>query len=705
MKKRMNGGSLPSNDNPMEKLMKELDLVPSTDSLGQTIFVSKDLTAAKFRNEDGSFNLSAPLRGQCAYEECSNASDAETKLKRCTRCWKVDYCSRECQRKDWKRHKQCECKINHMKDKASNVSKEVDSQGSWQSLAYEGKVAMKIYDYERAIDCFTGSMEKDNTTKTAPLMIMLANCYLEMGNATEGLKCAYAACQSDHGNQMTLVTKAKCHLALDDIESAFMSCYSLYNSHHLRQLTAQGDPTQRKHVVPLLQTLTELFVEHIVKSRRRLTEASFPLKIKIVSVPCTFQYVNGQVNIMQDYMGDGFHLCRSRQRDDEVSFPHIQSHTSVSDGSRLVIFGGFDSEADATSNLVRIFQLDQKNPDIYSYSIQLCSGDVPPPTQGHAACIVGRQMLVFGGSADCDCTYTLDLDEWKWTKLSSISDTPEIDRPETNIVFCTLVPLDEESVLLFGGLRSEATRGTGERSNGVIVKQNTENFASNNMHIFSFKTGKWKRLNCSGVLPPQGWGIQGHNIGRRKVLIICGQQDLMGENSLHLLTMDDDGSSEWSRIEENAAGIPPPQSSFRATAWVASANCVLLYGGRYLYSTISDSVLKMKDGEHDSEVQNTFDSELYSFDLDSKQWTRLRVPKHTVQPRSSHTMNALDGKLIVLGGSVIPGGTRGFKDEREYAVDVIRFDLDLPQQKKQQRMSKQSNRTKEKGKRKGKKRR
>ena len=662
---------------------------------------SKDLTAAKFRNEDGSFNLSAPRRGQCAYEECSNASDAEIKLKRCARCWKVDYCSLECQRKDWKRHKQCECKVNPMSDKASNGSKKDDNQGSWQSLAYEGKVAMKKHDYDRAIDCFTRSMEKDNAMSTAPLMIMLANCFLESGNAAKGLECAYAACQIDHGNPMTLVTKAKCHLALDDIESAYMSCYTLYNSHHLTTLTAKGDLTKRKHVLPLMHTLTRLLIDHVVKNRRRLTAASFPFgKIKIASVRYTFENMNGKINIIQDHMGDGFHICRSRQRDDVLSFPQIRSHTSVSDGSRLIIFGGYDPEADASSNLVRIFQLDQKNPNIYSYSVQLCSGDVPPPTEGHAACIVGRQMLVFGGSANCDCTYTLDLDEWRWTKLSSISDSPEKDRPEIDIVFCTLVPLDEESVILFGGLRSEASRVT------VVARpKKYENFTSNNMHIFSYKTGKWKRLNCSGILPPQGWVIQGHNIGRRKVLIICGQQDLMDENSLHLLTMDDDGSSEWSRIEENVAGTPPPPSSFRATAWVASTNCVLLYGGRYINSTISDSVLKMRNSEHDFEAKFNYNSELYSFDLDSKQWTKLRVPEHSVLPRSSHTMNAIDGKLIVLGGGVIVGGTRGSKNDGEYALGVIRFDLDLPLHKKQQQMSKQSNRTKKKGKRKGKKRR
>ena len=709
MKKKTEKSNL-SQDEKLAAFLKNTGLVPSTDSLGQTIFVSKDLTAAKFRNENGSFNLFAPQRGECAYEECPSAKDAERTLKRCTRCWLVDYCSRDCQLKDWKRHKrdECEANPNPKKDKSTNVSKKGDDKASWQYLAHEGRTAMKIRDYSRAIDCFTASMEKDNTMTTAPLMIMLANCYLKCGNAAKGLECAYSACQVDHGNPMTLVTKAKCHLALDDIESAYMSGYSLYNSHHLRMLTAQGDLTERKHVLPLTQQLMKALIDHIVKSRGQLTAASFPLKIKIASVPSTLEYLNGQAGIKQDYMGNGFHLCLPQQRDCALSFPKKQSHTAVTDGSRVIIFGGFDAETNATSNLVRIFVFDQKKSNLYSHRIQRCSGDIPPPNQGHAACIVGRQMFVVGGEAGDNGMYSLDLEEWKWTKLSSVLDTPEEDRPEIDVLFCTLVPVDEESIILFGGLQSEAQRSAGRGSNGcfTIKKNCAEDLASNNMHVFSYKTGKWKRMDCSGAIPPRGWGIQGHNIGRREVLAICGQQDLMRANSLYLLKIDDNGSSIWSRIEENMSGIPPPQSNFRATTWVASANCVLLYGGRYLHSTISDSVLKMRDGELDSDNQQIkYDTELYSFDLDLKQWTRLRVPQHNVAPRSSHTMNVLDGNLVVLGGSLVASGIRGLRDERDYATDVLRFDLDLPTKKVQQQASKQSHRANKKGKRRGKNRR
>ncbi len=42
-----------------------------------------------------------------ALEICAHCKEEKKKMKKCARCQVVYYCSRECQKKDWKNHKKC----------------------------------------------------------------------------------------------------------------------------------------------------------------------------------------------------------------------------------------------------------------------------------------------------------------------------------------------------------------------------------------------------------------------------------------------------------------------------------------------------------------------------------------------------------------------------------------------------------------------
>lgn len=57
-----------------------------------------------------------------------------------------------------------------------------------------------------------------------------------------------------------------------------------------------------------------------------------------------------------------------------------------------------------------------------------CSGEVPPPRYGHCAHILGSRMFIFGGKGERGAVYKdiyyLDLLEWVWVPVHSISNSP-----------------------------------------------------------------------------------------------------------------------------------------------------------------------------------------------------------------------------------------------------------------------------------------
>jgi hypothetical protein len=63
--------------------------------------------------------MAEELAGKVVVPKCRNCGRAESeevKLKKCMRCLAVMYCSAECQKKDWKKHRmECEESEEHYK--------------------------------------------------------------------------------------------------------------------------------------------------------------------------------------------------------------------------------------------------------------------------------------------------------------------------------------------------------------------------------------------------------------------------------------------------------------------------------------------------------------------------------------------------------------------------------------------------------------
>lgn len=57
-----------------------------------------------------------------------------------------------------------------------------------------------------------------------------------------------------------------------------------------------------------------------------------------------------------------------------------------------------------------------------------CSGEHPGPRYGHSAHILGSRMFIFGGKGPRDIVYKdvyfLDLIEWVWVPVNTISNCP-----------------------------------------------------------------------------------------------------------------------------------------------------------------------------------------------------------------------------------------------------------------------------------------
>lgn len=150
-------------DEALTDLMKQLK-APN----GKSVWVSENLANHKseFMSPEGSIDLNKILeldstrRGVCANPDCrADENSLGIKMMRCSRCWQVDYCNRDCQRADWKRHK-----------------KQCRKSGGWQSLIYEGKQAMKKKDFTRAIELFLKVL--DTKKEITASLTIISECFL-----------------------------------------------------------------------------------------------------------------------------------------------------------------------------------------------------------------------------------------------------------------------------------------------------------------------------------------------------------------------------------------------------------------------------------------------------------------------------------------------------------------------------------------------
>ena len=141
----------------------------------------------------------------------------------------------------------------------------------------------------------------------------------------------------------------------------------------------------------------------------RCSRNDFPRQDYVVNVPFTIDYQNDQARCIQTCLVSGW-TSHTPHQDNVPKLLAFHTAVTIQEDENTVIVFGCCTPAGTTSNAV--FKIALSNNSTYCCVTKTCTGDIPPPVQGHCACCVGRKMYVFGGLPRLNDVYVLDLTTW-----------------------------------------------------------------------------------------------------------------------------------------------------------------------------------------------------------------------------------------------------------------------------------------------------
>lgn len=202
-----------------------------------------------------------------------------------------------------------------------------------------------------------------------------------------------------------------------------------------------------------------------------------------------------------------------------------------------------------------------------------------PRRVGHSICYDDKLdvLYLYGGTKHdkwFSDVYSLDLKEWKWTKLDTIGKAPTLSYHS-----CTM---EYDELLIFGGVYpTPAPNPDG---------------CSNELHIFSTESRSWYTPVVSGDVP---LGRSGHSACMldRKLHIFGGWNAPECFNDLHVLDL---GIMNFTKI--NATGSIPSARTWHSSQLLSDLKRFCIYGGfdgdkalddLHIYSSIDNSWTKV----------------------------------------------------------------------------------------------------------------
>ncbi|XP_013382215.1 kelch domain-containing protein 3 [Lingula anatina] len=204
-------------------------------------------------------------------------------------------------------------------------------------------------------------------------------------------------------------------------------------------------------------------------------------------------------------------------------------HTAVAFNDCAYLWGG-RNDSDGACNILYCY-----DPSTGKWSKPKTGGETPGARDGHAACVIGNRMYIFGGyeeevyrfSNDIHC---LDLSTFIWSLLHTWG-TPARWRD-----FHSATGIGH-FMYIFGG---RGDRGGPYHTNNEVY--------CNQMQIFNTQDNTWYEPSCTGDIPSPGRRSHSAFVYKNKLYLFGGYNGLVDEHFSDLYKFDPD-TCHWSLVK------------------------------------------------------------------------------------------------------------------------------------------------------------
>jgi len=253
------------------------------------------------------------------------------------------------------------------------------------------------------------------------------------------------------------------------------------------------------------------------------------------------------------------------------------------------------------------------------------SGPVPAGRSSHSVAAVGRKVYIYGGedvprNAFDPNFHVYDLDAHTWTELTQVNG----EVPHKRVAHATAVV--GESIILVAG-----------RYDGEDV---------NDVWSFNTRTNTWTHHHTTGEEIPTMSYHAATSLGK-DVYVFGGCH---GHDRLNVVYKLDTEKYHWEKLTTKSDAVPTPRGG---PGLVSVAGSVYVYAGYQGKEELDD---------------------LWRFDLQSHEWTKIVGQGEAPPARSVHTTNLIGHTIVVYGGECAPSAL-GHLGAGAYLGDTYLYDI------------------------------